>query len=115
MFAEVAKDILRVDLSLLSSRRAEPEDDPRLLAKSLAPKTPAAPASQMQEVSHSVICDLLNFLVHVDSEEVDEQSATITEEQVAAGTGSGRTQQVCTIWKGFFLLCCYWYKRPAFI
>lgn len=67
----MAKEVLRVDLSLLSNRRAEPEDDPRLLVKSLAPKTPAT-ASQMQEVSHSVICDLLNFLVHADGEESEE-------------------------------------------
>ena len=43
MFAEVARDILRVDITLL--KRGEPEEDHRLLVKSLPMKTSAHTSS----------------------------------------------------------------------
>ena len=54
-FTSVARDILRVDISLLS-KRVEPEDDHRLLVKSLPGKAPAPP---LQDVSKSAISDLV--------------------------------------------------------
>eukprot|EP00092_Neocalanus_flemingeri_P041280 GFUD01044951.1.p1 GENE.GFUD01044951.1~~GFUD01044951.1.p1 ORF type:complete len:4316 (+),score=1501.53 GFUD01044951.1:136-13083(+) len=66
-FTSVARDILRVDISLLS-KRGEPEDDHRLLVKSLPGKA-SAPAPPLQDVSKSVISDLLDFLVQSDPEE----------------------------------------------
>jgi E3 ubiquitin-protein ligase HUWE1 len=69
LFAEVAEDILRVDLALLNKRGVEPEEDPRLLVKSLPPKAGSPTAAPgLQDVSHSVICDLLNFLVQGEPE-----------------------------------------------
>jgi len=66
-FTSVAKDILRVDISLLS-KRGEPEDDHRLLVKSLVGKA-SAPAPPLKDVSKSVISDLLDFLVQSDPDE----------------------------------------------
>ena len=47
--ADVGREILRVDLSLLN-KRGEPEDDPRLLIKSIPAKLTSA-APPLQEVS----------------------------------------------------------------
>jgi hypothetical protein len=47
--AEVGRELLRVDMSLLS-KRGEPEEDPRLLLKSLPPKTASA-APPLRDVS----------------------------------------------------------------
>jgi len=66
-FTSVARDILRVDISLLS-KRGEPEDDHRLLVKSLPGKA-SAPAPPLKEVSKNVISDLLDFLVQSDPDE----------------------------------------------
>jgi len=66
-FTNVAKDILRVDISLLS-KRGEPEDDHRLLVKSLAGKA-SVPAPPLKDVSKGVISDLLDFLVQSDPDE----------------------------------------------
>ena len=63
MFAEVARDILRVDIGLL--KRGEPEDDHRLLVKSLPMRTstPTSSNNSYQSITNSVIRDLLNYLV----------------------------------------------------
>ena len=63
MFAEVARDILRVDISLL--KRGEPEEDHRLLVKSIQVKasTSTSSHSNHQAMTSSVIRDLLNYLV----------------------------------------------------
>merc|ERR1719187_2866380 len=63
-FTSVAREILRVDISLLS-KRGEPEDDHRLLVKSLAGKA-SVPAPPLKDVSKGVISDLLDFLVQSD-------------------------------------------------
>lgn len=65
-FVDVAKDILRVDVTLLNKRGGELEDDPRLILKSLQPKSGSAGPISLHEVSHTVIADLLNFLVQPD-------------------------------------------------
>merc|ERR1712038_32621 len=64
MFAEVAREILRVDISLL--KRGEPEDDYRLLVKSLPMKSSANISNDInhQTMTSSVIRDLLNYLIH---------------------------------------------------
>ena len=67
-FTSVAKDILRVDLSLLSKRGMEPEDDGRLLLKSLPGKSSAS-APALKDVSKTVIRDLLDFLVQAEPDE----------------------------------------------
>ena len=72
VFAEVARQVMRVDISLL--KRGEPEEDHRLLIKSVAasaaapkPVVPgsseAAAQADHEDLSNSVIADLLNFLV----------------------------------------------------
>eukprot|EP00095_Tigriopus_kingsejongensis_P000123 maker-scaffold450_size166944-snap-gene-0.20 protein:Tk00123 transcript:maker-scaffold450_size166944-snap-gene-0.20-mRNA-1 annotation:"hypothetical protein DAPPUDRAFT_313219" len=68
-FMQVAKDVLRVDLALLNKRGGELEDDHRLILKALPPRA-GAPTSMgsLNEVSHSVIADLLNFLVQPEVE-----------------------------------------------
>ena len=63
----MAKFILRVDISLLS-KRGEPEDDHRLLVKSLVGKA-SAPAPPLNDASKSVISDMLDFLVQSDPDE----------------------------------------------
>merc|ERR1719341_942765 len=63
-FTAAAADILRVDLALLS-KRGEPEEDHRLLVKSLPSKASAA-APPLTDVSKAVISDLLDFLVQAD-------------------------------------------------
>ena len=72
LFQDLSREILRVDFNLLSKRGTDIEDDQRLLIKSLPPKSGSA-ANQvssppLQDVSQSVICDLLNFLVLGDPE-----------------------------------------------
>ena len=67
-FTNVAKDILRVDLSLLSKRGMEPEDDGRLLLKSLPGKSSVS-APALKDVSKTVIKDLLDFLVQAEPDE----------------------------------------------
>ena len=67
LFAEVARETLRVDFNLLK-KTAEIDEDKRLLLKSLPAKATgntssnASSTSTLHEVSRSVICDLLNFL-----------------------------------------------------
>ncbi|XP_059079512.1 E3 ubiquitin-protein ligase HUWE1-like isoform X2 [Tigriopus californicus] len=67
-FVDVAKDILRVDVTLLNKRGGELEEDPRLILKSLQPKSSSLCPNHLHEVSHSIIADLLNFLVQPDIE-----------------------------------------------
>jgi len=67
IFADVGRDILRVDVSLLN-KRGEPEDDARLLMKSI-PAKPSSTAPVLQQVSKIVISDLLDFLVVCNEEE----------------------------------------------
>ena len=67
-FTAVAKDILRVDFSLLSKRGGDVEDDPRLLVKSLPGKS-SAPAPPLKDVSKTVIKDLLDFLAQAEPDE----------------------------------------------
>ena len=68
----MARQVMRVDISLL--KRGEPEEDHRLLIKSVAasaaapkPVVPgsseAAAQADHEDLSNSVIADLLNFLV----------------------------------------------------
>ncbi len=90
LFLELSKDILRVDLALLNKRGVEPEEDPRLLVKSLPPKAgaPSAPPV-LQEVSHSVICDLLNFLVQGEPENGGAGGSAAANEETAETAGAG--------------------------
>ena len=74
-FTSVAKDILRVDLSLLSKRGMEPEDDGRLLLKSLPGKSSAS-APALKDVSKTVIRDLLDFLVQAEPDESADTEAS---------------------------------------
>ena len=67
-FTAAAADILRVDLALLS-KRGEPEEDHRLLVKSLPSKASVA-APPLTDVSKAVISDLLDFLVQADPDNV---------------------------------------------
>lgn len=101
LFSEVSREILRVDTSLW--KRGEPEDDPRLLVKSLPAKT-AAPtlAPPLPEVANSVIRDLLNFLVQTypdlvtDLSEVSDKKEpaepVITPSIASSTPGVNRTQ-----------------------
>ena len=57
-----------MDLTLLSKRGGEPEDDTRLLVKSLPGKS-SVPAPTLKDVSKTVIKDLLDFLVQAEPEE----------------------------------------------
>ena len=72
LFQDLSREILRVDFNLLSKRGTDIEDDQRLLIKSISPKSGSAVNQvsnpPLQEVSQSVICDLLNFLVQGESE-----------------------------------------------
>ena len=75
VFVDVSRELLRVDFTLLSKRAGESEgEDQRLLLKSV-PLTGNGTQQQqvavppLPEVSHSVICDLLNFLVQPDVSE----------------------------------------------
>merc|ERR1712013_895133 len=56
---------------VIASKRGEPEDDHRLLVKSLAGKA-SVPAPPLKDVSKSVISDLLDFLVQSDPDEPTE-------------------------------------------
>ena len=67
-FSSVAKNILRVDLTLLSKRGGEPEEDPRLLIKTLPGKS-SVPAPPLRDVSKTVIKDLLDFLTLAEPDE----------------------------------------------
>ena len=53
---------------MLSKRGGEPEDDTRLLVKSLPGKS-SVPAPTLKDVSKTVIKDLLDFLVQAEPEE----------------------------------------------
>ncbi len=85
VFASISREILRVDFGLLSKRGGEVEgEDQRLLLKSLPPKAINGQNPQtspnLPEVSHSVIHDLLNFLVIPEVEEkAPEETAARTE------------------------------------
>ena len=63
LFADVSRDILRVDFNLLK-KSLDLDEDKRLILKSLPAKN-AQITSPLNDVSRSVICDLLNFLVRV--------------------------------------------------
>ena len=63
LFADVSRDILRVDFNLLK-KSLDLDEDKRLILKSLPAKS-AQNSSPLNDVSRSVICDLLNFLVRV--------------------------------------------------
>merc|ERR1719266_2985969 len=103
LFAEVAREILRVDFNLLK-KTAELDEDKRLLLKSLPAKATgnsssnASSTSTLHEVSRSVICDLLNFLVRspVEVPEVKKASENVPNDVSHRPTMSGanRTQQV---------------------
>jgi E3 ubiquitin-protein ligase HUWE1 len=99
MFAEVARDILRVDITLL--KRGEPEEDHRLLVKSLPMKTSAHTSSSNshQTMTSSVIRDLLNYLVLPQFDSLpDSQRQNIIEVDpaviAAAGSSSNDAPQV---------------------
>jgi E3 ubiquitin-protein ligase HUWE1 len=62
LFAEVTRQVLRVDFNLLK-KTGEIDEDKRLLLKSLPAKLATPANNPLHEVSRSVICDLLNFLV----------------------------------------------------
>ena len=72
LFQDLSREILRVDFNLLSKRGTDIDDDQRLLIKSISPKSGSAMNQvsnpPLQEVSQSVICDLLNFLVQGEPE-----------------------------------------------
>ena len=72
-FTSVAKEILRVDMNLIG-KRGEPEDDPRLLVKSL-PGKPSVAAPSLKDVSKDVIKDLLDFLVQSEPEDPESESS----------------------------------------
>ena len=66
LFADVSRDILRVDFNLLKKHIDGQDEDKRLLLKSLPAKTTTTnTTTPLNDVSKSVICDLLNFLVRV--------------------------------------------------
>lgn len=66
LFADVSRDILRVDFNLLKKHIDGQDEDKRLLLKSLPAKpTTTNTTTPLHDVSKSVICDLLNFLVRV--------------------------------------------------
>ena len=66
LFQDLAREILRVDFNLLSKRGMDVEDDQRLLVKSIPANQVSCPP--LQDVSQSVVGDLLNFLVQGDPE-----------------------------------------------
>ena len=103
LFSEVASEILRVDTSLW--KRGEPEDDPRLLVKSLPAKSSAPTlAPPLPDVANSVIRDLLNFLVQTypdsvaDISEQDKKESVLETSQIVATNsttpGANRTQAI---------------------
>ncbi len=99
VFEEVSKEILRVDTTLW--KRGEPEDDPRLLVKSLPVKSGAPTlAPPLPDVANSVIRDLLNFLVQTYPESSSDISDSETKEvveaspQVVSTPGANRTQAI---------------------
>ena len=63
LFADVSRDILRVDFNLLK-KTLDLDEDKRLILKSLPAKITHS-TTPLHDVSKSVICDLLNFLVRV--------------------------------------------------
>ena len=102
VFTDVSKEILRVDTSLW--KRGEPEDDPRLLVKSIQSKSGASTlAPPLPDVANSVIRDLLNFLVQTYPEPSCDQAEAKAKEALepipivsATSTtpGSNRTQAI---------------------
>ena len=112
VFAEVAQEILRVDFTLLK-KTGDVDEDKRLLLKSLPVKNnatsggsgssnppPAGSTSTLNEVSRSVICDLLNFLIRAPPPELPEAKKAqdsvpndISGHKVTM-SGANRTQQV---------------------
>jgi len=73
LFVKLASGMLRVDFSLLNKRSTEADgEDQRLLLKSIPFKNEQQQQQPppLQEVSHMVICDLLNFLILPDVEDV---------------------------------------------
>lgn len=92
MFAEVAREILRVDISLL--KRGEPEEDFRLLVKSLPMKSSSNSSGNVnhQVLTSSVIRDLLNYLILPQSNvPVDVQKQTIQDVDPAVIAAVGPT------------------------
>ena len=102
VFTEVAKEILRVDTSLW--KRGEPEEDPRLLVKSIPSKLGTSTmAPPLTDVASSVIRDLLNFLVQAypepsaettEIEAKDTPAAVPQSFTIVSTPGSNRTQAV---------------------
>jgi len=91
LFVQLASGMLRVDFALLNKRPTEAEgEDPRLLLKAVPMRNgqqqvggQAPPA--LQEVSHSVICDLLNFLILPEAEDSSPASAETSSSVVQNG------------------------------
>ncbi len=86
IFVTVARDIMRVDFSLLSKRPGEADgEDQRLLMKSRTLRSQQPPA--LEEVAQfSVINDLLNFLIQPDGDPEDEGSSVNSNEAVVNPT-----------------------------
>merc|ERR1719187_14784 len=95
-FTAAAADILRVDLALLS-KRGEPEEDHRLLVKSL-PSRASVAAPPLTDVSKAVISDLLDFLVQADPDNVGNSldGDAKSEEQASKVTG-GAAEEVAEL------------------
>ena len=95
-FTAAAADILRVDLALLS-KRGEPEEDHRLLVKSLPSKASVA-APPLTDVSKAVISDLLDFLVQADPDNAGTnlEADSKSEEQASKATG-GAAEEVAEL------------------
>ena len=96
LFQDLSREILRVDFNLLSKRGTDIEDDQRLLIKSIPPKSGSASnqvsSPPLQDVSQSVICDLLNFLVQGDPEVGSAASAVASApEAMDSSTGDSTT------------------------
>ncbi len=111
LFAQVARETLRVDFNLLK-KTGDIEEDKRLLLKSLPAKSAQPQGQPLHEVSRSVICDLLNFLVRAPPPELISSEANKAKPEdsmnnvnkpssasaASSGTshmsGANRTQQV---------------------
>ena len=97
IFADVAREILRVDFNLLK-KSIDIDEDKRLLLKCLAAKNSQTQSGGLHEVSRSVICDLLNFLVRnqKDFSDVSKKVPDIPNDIASKPTtnGANRTQVI---------------------
>lgn len=100
LFAQVARETLRVDFNLVKNL----DEDKRLLLKSLPGKPPASNQQHsLHEVSRSVICDLLNFLIRNPLPEpevnknqgksTDQEMVKVSSTSAGGGSSSGNNQQ----------------------